>query len=312
MPPLPPPDPDSGYWLVILYMAALGGCVGSFMNVVVYRLPNRLSLIRPASHCPKCKTPICWYDNVPVFGWLMLLGRCRKCRCWIPMRYPAVEAVTAAMFAALAACGPLTAVEYPWKPVYWFHVMLLCTLLCSALIDLDGNRPPLRLFLPAWAMGIVMPLFVALPWIIGPWTSVSEWDYALIQRVIGDKMETVIEHAAPIRAGIGLAAGVGLGGLLCLLHFVWRKIRPLTEPGVAKPPVGLALDLASVGLFLGWHALCVIGATAVAFHVVLQLPRLVWPKLHIPCGISLVAATFGWMLVWIVFRDSLVWPFGAW
>ena len=93
---------DAAHWVIVLFAAVLGGAVGSFLNVVVYRLPNRLSLIWPPSHCPICKEPIRWFDNVPVFGWIMLGGHCRHCHCWIPLRYPLVEALTAAMFAALA------------------------------------------------------------------------------------------------------------------------------------------------------------------------------------------------------------------
>jgi len=94
------------------------------LNVVVYRLPNGLSLISPPSHCPKCKQPIRWYDNVPVFGWIALRGRCRDCRCWIPIRYPLVEAITLAMFAGLAA------VEGPFKGIIPRHVLTICC--CSA------------------------------------------------------------------------------------------------------------------------------------------------------------------------------------
>jgi leader peptidase (prepilin peptidase) / N-methyltransferase len=129
--------------MMVAFAAVFGGCVGSFLNVVVYRLPNGLSLISPPSHCPQCKEPIRWYDNVPVFGWIMLGGHCRHCHGWIPIRYPLVEAFTAAMFAALAM------VEDPLTAAYPCHLMLLCTLLCAVLIKVDGNRPPWRLFVPA-------------------------------------------------------------------------------------------------------------------------------------------------------------------
>jgi len=90
--------------LAAVFAAVLGGCIGSFLNVVVWRLPNRMSLVRPASFCPKCRHPIRFYDNVPVFGWLFLGGKCRDCREPISFRYPAVEftcAVTAVFFAWL-------------------------------------------------------------------------------------------------------------------------------------------------------------------------------------------------------------------
>jgi len=86
-----------------LVLALVGGLiVGSFLNVVVYRLPLGESLVLPGSYCPSCGVPIKPYDNVPVFGWLLLRGHCRSCRTPISARYPLVEALTAA-FAVAAA-----------------------------------------------------------------------------------------------------------------------------------------------------------------------------------------------------------------
>ena len=81
---LPTMPIDAAHWLIVLWLCLVGGTIGSFLNVVVYRLPLGISLIRPPSHCPPCKQPIRWFDNVPVFGWIMLRGRCRNCRCSIP------------------------------------------------------------------------------------------------------------------------------------------------------------------------------------------------------------------------------------
>src|ERR1700736_4050183 len=74
-----------------------GAVVGSFLNVVVYRMPRRESLVTPGSRCPSCETPVKPYDNIPVLGWLLLRGRCRACRAPISVRYPAVEALTAVL-----------------------------------------------------------------------------------------------------------------------------------------------------------------------------------------------------------------------
>src|SRR5512146_1743482 len=78
----------------------LGAAVGSFLNVVIYRLPAGLSLLHPPSRCPKCHTPLRPYDNVPVLGWLWLRGKCRYCRAPIAARYPLIEAFTATLFLA--------------------------------------------------------------------------------------------------------------------------------------------------------------------------------------------------------------------
>lgn len=92
-------------WLVLPFMFWLGACIGSFLNVCVYRIPlaNTLwdqlkSIANRGSFCPRCKTPICWYDNVPIFGWLSLRGRCRACGLPISMRYPLIELLNGLLF----------------------------------------------------------------------------------------------------------------------------------------------------------------------------------------------------------------------
>jgi leader peptidase (prepilin peptidase)/N-methyltransferase len=77
------------YWSVCVFLVGL--CFGSFLNVCIYRIPKEISLVRPPSACPACKTLIKWYDNVPVFGWLFLGGKCRACRAPISVGYPLVE-----------------------------------------------------------------------------------------------------------------------------------------------------------------------------------------------------------------------------
>jgi leader peptidase (prepilin peptidase)/N-methyltransferase len=88
--------PES-FWIVVA--AVLGGVLGSFLNVCIVRLPANQSVLRPRSRCPKCESPISWYDNVPVLSWLVLRGRCRKCRERISVQYPLIEAAAAAVWA---------------------------------------------------------------------------------------------------------------------------------------------------------------------------------------------------------------------
>ncbi len=89
-------------WLLLAYAGVVGACVGSFLNVCVYRWPEGLSVIRPPSRCPSCETPIRWYDNVPVLGWLLLRGKCRRCGARISIQYPLIELVAAALWVAAA------------------------------------------------------------------------------------------------------------------------------------------------------------------------------------------------------------------
>ena len=101
------PYSETTRWILAIWLAAVGGCIGSFLNVVVYRLPRGMSLVRPGSRCPNCSHAIRLWHNIPVFGWLMLRGKCFDCRKPIAKRYPIVEASVAALFFVLAMYGPL-------------------------------------------------------------------------------------------------------------------------------------------------------------------------------------------------------------
>ena len=129
-------DPAAAHLLVAPACAALGLIIGSFLNVVVHRLPRGMSLVTPASHCPRCGADVAWFDNVPVAGWLALRGRCRSCRQPISVRYPLVELATGAGFAAVAATAePLPSLA----PL----LLVVAAALAGALVDLDGHPVPL-------------------------------------------------------------------------------------------------------------------------------------------------------------------------
>lgn len=89
--------------VVLVFAASFGLVIGSFLNVVLYRLPRQQSLSNPPSRCPSCGTRIAWRDNIPVVSWLLLRGRCRVCHAAISPRYPMIEAGTAVVFVAVAA-----------------------------------------------------------------------------------------------------------------------------------------------------------------------------------------------------------------
>ena len=144
--------PDSASLLLGLWWFAVGACVGSFLNVVVYRLPAGRSIVSPGSHCPKCRQPIRWHDNLPIFGWILLRGRCRDCRQAISARYPLVELLTAILFLLVGLDS------YPAWGLTLYYLLLLCTLWAAALIQYDGQTVPTRLMLPAAIMGVAFPL----------------------------------------------------------------------------------------------------------------------------------------------------------
>lgn len=123
-----------------LFLFALGAIVGSFLNVVAYRLPRGESLLQPGSRCPRCEAPIRSYDNVPVLSWLLLRGRCRCCGERISPRYPIVELATGLLFAGtLAARGD--------RPELWLWLPFIAILVAVTLIDLDHRIIPNRIVL---------------------------------------------------------------------------------------------------------------------------------------------------------------------
>jgi leader peptidase (prepilin peptidase)/N-methyltransferase len=136
--------------LALLPAAAFGLILGSFLNVVAFRLPGRMSLAMPASHCPSCEVPIKPYDNIPVLSWLILRGRCRSCSAPIAARYPIVEATTALLFAAVVA------VHHADTAQLVLGLVLVAFLVPIALIDLDHRIIPNRLTLPAAVLAIVI------------------------------------------------------------------------------------------------------------------------------------------------------------
>ena len=95
-------------WIVSVLAGLVGLMIGSFLNVCTLRWPEDESVVFPGSHCPKCGVPIRWYDNVPVFGYILLLGRCRACRDPISRQYPLVELATALVWAGMFSYAGLS------------------------------------------------------------------------------------------------------------------------------------------------------------------------------------------------------------
>jgi leader peptidase (prepilin peptidase) / N-methyltransferase len=124
------------------FAGVLGATVGSFLNVVAYRLPRRESLVRPGSRCPGCGTAIRPHDNLPVLGWLLLRGRCRSCGMGISARYPLVEAITAAL-----AVGVVLTKHSAIETV--LGLVLVAVLVPVAVIDLEHRIIPNKITLPA-------------------------------------------------------------------------------------------------------------------------------------------------------------------
>ena len=132
---------------------AFGAVLGSFLNVVIYRLPRGESLASPGSRCPSCGSPIAPYDNVPVVSWLLLRGRCRRCGARISPRYPAVELLTAITFAAVVAVRG-------FDDALLLELPFVACLIALAGIDLDHKLLPNKIVYPMAVYGLVATAIV--------------------------------------------------------------------------------------------------------------------------------------------------------
>lgn len=199
-------------WPWFILVTLYGACVGSFLNVVIYRLPEGRSLISPGSHCPDCGKTIAWYDNIPVLSWLFLRGKCRFCRTPISFQYPLVELITAALFAGLFAIYYFSDLRPGFSeqglaatwPVLVVHLALLAALLAATVIDARLFIIPLPI---PWVMTLIavltLPLSVAFGWVPNP------------QRI------------APLATGPGVGAAIGgAAGLALSLILLQRRLLP--------------------------------------------------------------------------------------
>ena len=201
---------------LIISAGVLGTIIGSFLNVVVWRLPRGESLSHPGSACPKCGHPIRWWDNIPVASWLALRGKCRDCSALISTRYPAVEAFTGLFFAGIAwwilAGGLPVTDDLPVILATAAFLYLAAISVALALIDLDVHRLPNKIVLPAYIVGLVL---------LGS-SSILAGDFdQLIRTVIGGAVLFVAYFVMAIAYPAGMGFGdVKLAGVLGL-YLAW-------------------------------------------------------------------------------------------
>jgi leader peptidase (prepilin peptidase)/N-methyltransferase len=149
------------YWQPLLAVFVLGCCIGSFLNVCIHRLPIEESVVSPGSHCPVCREPIHFYDNLPLLSYLLLGGRCRRCRTVIPWRYPLVELLAGLLALALWA-------RFGWVAATGTYFLFSAALLVITFIDLDHQIIPDKITLP----GIPLFGFAALLFLDRTWQEV--------------------------------------------------------------------------------------------------------------------------------------------
>lgn len=206
----------------LIILAALAGLlIGSFLNVCVYRLPRDLSVVRPRSFCPGCEKMIVWYDNVPLLSFVLLRGRCRHCREFIPWRYPLVEFATAIAFALCAAAYGLTGMGFKYAVLS----AILITLTAS---DMESRILPDEFTLGGMVIGLVFALFVPM-------------DEYIISFLIPAKY-------APRWHWLGESAFGALvgGGAIWLIAVLYEKVRHREGMGLGDVKM-----IAMIGAFLG-------------------------------------------------------------
>jgi leader peptidase (prepilin peptidase)/N-methyltransferase len=210
---------------------AFGAIIGSFLNVVIHRVPREESIVFPHSRCPSCGNVIAFYDNIPILSYLLLLGKCRSCKAPISVRYPAVELLTALLFVAVTWHDGLT-VALP------FDLVFVAALVALVFIDAEHMILPNVITYPGIIFAIVAR--IAIPFLSGtphfddlgslsqgPLATYPSWAASLVGAIIG--------------ALIG-------GGSLWLMGWTWEKLR-----GVEAMGLGDVKMMFMVGAYLGWR-----------------------------------------------------------
>jgi len=234
-----------------------GLAVGSFLNVVIWRVPRRESIVTPASHCPTCDRPIAPYDNVPVVSWVLLRGHCRACSAPISARYPAVELLTALCFAAVGA-------RFSGSWVVPAYLVFTAGLIALSLIDLDHYLLPNRVLYPVGFVSV--PLLFLGAVIDG---DLGDFVHALLGGVVAFALFFVIHTISPRGLGFG---DVRLSFLLGIFlgYLSWWHV--------------------AFGLFAGFFLGAVVGVALMALG---KRGR----RQHIPFGPFLAAGAFLVILV---------------
>jgi len=231
-------------WFFPAAAAVLGACIGSFLNVVIYRVPAGKSIVRPGSHCA-CGRPIAWHDNIPIVSWLVLRGRARCCGRPFSARYPFVELLTAGLFLACWLRFPPAVAVCGW--------VLLSALLCATFIDLDHMLIPDPFTIGLGLAGVALSCLV-------PALHGHHGEYYALDS---------------LRAGADALAGLVAGSGIVL----WIAL--IAEAVLKKEAMGFGdvKFVGAIGAFCGWQgaAFSVFGGAAVG--TVWMILAILWQKL---------------------------------
>ena len=285
--------PSPLFW--ILVAGIFGLLVGSFLNVCIFRLPrNCMSIVQPRSRCPRCLRMISWYDNFPVFSWIVLRGRCRNCREPISIRYPLVELFTGGVFVSTAALhlyGTAGGGMPLLVAVFGIQVSLSCAMIVCSLIDLDLRILPDEITLSGIILGLIVG--IALP----QWYQMDGRTLPLAAIISNDQL-----------GGLTAAALGGLvgGGILYFLGIVGKLIFRKEAMGL-----GDVKYYAFLGAFLGWEAILYAFLVACLFGSLFGIGKFVVVRRlgYVPFGPFLSLGAFSMLFFsWVVFylRDRYI------
>jgi leader peptidase (prepilin peptidase)/N-methyltransferase len=216
---------------IYVVTGVMGAIIGSFLNVVIHRVPREESVVLPSSRCPSCGAVIAFYDNLPVLSYLMLGGRCRSCKLHISARYPAVEALTALL----------------WLAVVWRHgisfalpfdLIFVTAVIALIFIDAEHMILPNVITYPGIAFALIAR--IAIPFLLG------EPYFDDLPMLMGGILYGMPVWAASL-VGALIGALVG-GGSLWLMGWTWEKLR-----GIEAMGLGDVKMMFMVGAYLGWR-----------------------------------------------------------
>jgi leader peptidase (prepilin peptidase)/N-methyltransferase len=201
--------------LIVAYAFFVGAIIGSFLNVVIHRYPREESVVFPPSHCPSCNAVIRPYDNVPILSYLMLRGRCRKCRQPISPRYPLVEAANALFYVAIVLRSGVSVLSFVLAALVSMTIVLIY-------IDLEIQILPDVIDLPGIALGLALGAYAA-----------DKSTFGLAPRLVDSV--------------IGAVVG---GGVLLTIGFLYERLRHIEGMGLGDVKM-----LAMIGSVVGWRSL---------------------------------------------------------
>ena len=268
---------ESAHGLITAFIFVTGACIGSFLNVCIYRIPLDQSVAFPGSHCPQCKKSISWYDNIPILSYFILRGKCRSCKASFSPRYAVVEATTAILFL-------LIWLQYGWTVLTPIFFLVVSSLLLATFVDLDHMIIPDRVSIGGMIAGVILSTL-----------------FPVIH-------EQTTHLQGLLTSGIGLLIGFGSLWLVSVLGR-WAFKKDAMGFGDVKL-------LGAIGAFLGWRGVLFTIMISSLLGTVVGLAFIVGGKHEwqskIPYGPYLAVGAIVWILWGTVWWNAYIhWMSGA-